>query len=302
MLTQKFKQRIIYILKAFGGIVLMDNAYKETKFLIKKYGITANKNLGQNFLIDDYTINSIVEKAEINSEDLVIEIGPGLGTLTQKLLENAGKVVAVELDKKMIHILNERFFLYKNFELINDDILKVDLNKIINNTEYKRVKVVANLPYYITTSIIMGLLEQKLKIDSITVMVQKEVAERITAIPGSKKSGAISYSVYYYCVPEVLLNVERNMFIPSPEVDSQVIKLTLRKEPIVIPKDEKLFFKVIKSSFMQRRKTLVNGLVNCGIVNEKSAILEILKKLEIDENVRGEDLTIEQFCQISNLL
>lgn len=280
----------------------MDDAYKETKFLMKKYSITANKSLGQNFLIDDYTIENIVKRAEIDENDLVIEIGPGLGTLTKELLGKAGKVIAIELDKKMIDILKERFFLYKNFELINDDVLKVDLNRITSNSEYKRIKVVANLPYYITTPIIMQLLEKRIKIDSITVMVQKEVAERITAIPGSKKSGAISYSVYYYCIPEVLLDVTKDKFLPIPEVDSQVIKLTLRNNPVVEPENEELFFKVIKSSFMQRRKTLVNGLTNNGVVKEKNTIIEVLIKLGIDENVRGENLTIEEFCEISNLL
>ena len=280
----------------------MDDAYKETKFLMKKYSITANKSLGQNFLIDDYTIENIVKRAEIDENDLVIEIGPGLGTLTKELLGKAGKVIAIELDKKMIDILKERFFLYKNFELINDDVLKVDLNRITSNSEYKRIKVVANLPDYIATPIIMQLLEKRIKIDSITVMVQKEVAERITAIPGSKKSGAISYSVYYYCIPEVLLDVTKDKFLPIPEVDSQVIKLTLRNNPVVEPENEELFFKVIKSSFMQRRKTLVNGLTNNGVVKEKNTIIEVLIKLGIDENVRGENLTIEEFCEISNLL
>lgn len=280
----------------------MKNAYEETKYIMKKYNVTANKNFGQNFLIDDDVIDEIVNASEITSDDLVIEIGPGLGTLTCKLLEKAGKVIAVELDKKMLDILNDRFYLYKNFELINDDILKVDLEKIIKENNYESVKVVANLPYYITTPIIMQLLERRLNIQSITVMVQKEVAERLTAIPGSKNSGAISYSVYYYCIPEVIIDVENLKFIPAPEVDSQVIKLELRKNPIVNPVNEQLFFKIIKASFMQRRKTLVNSLLNGGIIRNKEEILEILKKLNINENVRGEALTIEQFCEISNLI
>lgn len=236
----------------------MNNIYEETKFLMKKYNITANKNLGQNFLIDDETVEKIVEVSEITLEDLVIEIGPGLGTLTQKLLEKAGKVIAVEIDNKMIRILKERFLLYKNLEILNEDILKVNLRELIEKNNFKTVKVVANLPYYITTPIIMRLLEQKLPIDTITVMVQKEVAERLTALPGTKNSGAITYSVYYYSEPEVVLDVESSKFIPAPEVDSQVIKLNLRKKPVVDPIDEKLFFKLIKISFMQRRKTLIN--------------------------------------------
>ena len=191
----------------------MNNIYEETKFLMKKYNITANKNLGQNFLIDDETVEKIVEVSEITLEDLVIEIGPGLGTLTQKLLEKAGKVIAVEIDNKMIRILEERFLLYKNLEILNEDILKVNLRELIEKNNFKTVKVVANLPYYITTPIIMQLLEQKLPIDTITVMVQKEVAERLTALPGTKNSGAITYSVYYYSEPEVVLDVESSKII-----------------------------------------------------------------------------------------
>ena len=280
----------------------MNNIYEETKFLMKKYNITANKNLGQNFLIDDETVEKIVEVSEITLEDLVIEIGPGLGTLTQKLLEKAGKVIAVEIDNKMIRILKERFLLYKNLEILNEDILKVNLRELIEKNNFKTVKVVANLPYYISTPIIMRLLEQKLPIDTITVMVQKEVAERLTALPGTKNSGAITYSVYYYSEPEVVLDVESSKFIPAPEVDSQVIKLNLRKKPVVDPIDEKLFFKLIKISFMQRRKTLINSMVNGGMLKNKEQAIEILNKLGIDINIRGETLSIEQFCEISNLL
>ena len=280
----------------------MNNIYEETKFLMKKYNITANKNLGQNFLIDDETVEKIVEVSEITLEDLVIEIGPGLGTLTQKLLEKAGKVIAVEIDNKMIRILKERFLLYKNLEILNEDILKVNIRELIEKNNFKTVKVVANLPYYITTPIIMRLLEQKLPIDTITVMVQKEVAERLTALPGTKNSGAITYSVYYYSEPEVVLDVESSKFIPAPEVDSQVIKLNLGKKPVVDPIDEKLFFKLIKISFMQRRKTLINSMVNGGMLKNKEQAIEILNKLGIDINIRGETLSIEQFCEISNLL
>ena len=281
----------------------MTSSLEETKFILKKYNITANKRLGQNFLIDDNTIESIVEIAKTNKEDLVIEIGPGLGTLTSKLLENAGKVIAIELDEKMIKILEDRFKFYNNFILLNEDVLKVDLQELIkqNKGELKNVKIIANLPYYITTPIIMKLLENKLDIESITVMVQKEVADRITATPGDKLSGAITYSVDYYAEATSELFVDKNSFIPAPEVDSEVINLKIRKEPKVKVKDEKLFFDIIKASFMQRRKTLLNGLMNSKLFNSKEEILEIFSKMNIDPQIRGEKLTIEQFAKLVNL-
>ena len=279
------------------------NIYEETKFLMKKYNISANKDLGQNFLIDDNVIENIVESAEINKKDFVIEIGPGLGTLTSRLVEKAGKVIAIELDKKMLQILNDRFALYDNFSLINEDVLKVDLNNLIQqeNTQNYTVKIVANLPYYITTPIVMKLLEEKLNIDSITVMVQKEVADRLTETPGGKNTGAITYCVYYYAEPKEVLTVPNTSFVPEPKVDSEVIKLNIRKEPPVDLKDEKMFFKVVKASFMQRRKTLLNGLSNSGIAS-KEKLKEILQELNLSENVRGESLSIEQFAEIANKL
>lgn len=277
------------------------NIYEETKFLMKKYNLTANKKLGQNFLVDNEAINKIVDSANLTKEDMVIEIGPGLGTLTSILLERAGKVIAIELDDRMVKILRDRFLLYDNFELINGDVLKVNLPELIEeNKQFRDVKVVANLPYYITTPIIMKLLENRLKIESITIMIQKEVAERIAANPGSKLSGAITYSVHYYAEPEEITIVPNTSFIPSPEVDSEVIKLNIRKVPPIELKDEKLFFNIIKASFMQRRKTLSNGLVNGGIVENKTKAIEILKKLGLGENVRGEELTLEQFANLSN--
>ncbi len=279
------------------------NVYEETKFLMKKYNISANKELGQNFLIDDSAINNIVEAAQISKNDFVIEIGPGLGTLTSRLVEKAGKVIAIELDKKMLQILEDRFKLYDNFSVINEDILKVELNDLIKkeNTENYMVKIVANLPYYITTPIIMKLLEEKLNINSITVMVQKEVADRLTEIPGGKNTGAITYCVYYYAQAQEVLTVPNTSFIPEPKVNSEVIKLNIRKKPPVELKDEKIFFKVIKASFMQRRKTLLNGLSNAGI-SSKEKLKNILQELNLPENIRGENLTIQQFAEIANKL
>lgn len=278
------------------------NLFEETKFLMKKYGITANKNLGQNFLIDESVIIDACDSANINKEDLVIEIGPGLGTLTKFILERAGKVICVELDERMIDILKERFFLYENFEIINEDILKVDLHKLIKeekNGNIKNVKIVANLPYYITTPIIMKLLEERLDLQSITVMVQKEVAERLIAVPGEKFTGAITYSVYYYADSENVRIVDKSSFIPEPSVESDVINLKIRENPPVNVNNEELFFKLIKIAFMQRRKTLVNSLSNSGFI-EKNKIIEILKQLNIYENIRAEKLSIQDFANIAN--
>lgn len=278
------------------------NILEETKFLLKKYNITANKLLGQNFLIDQEIVNKIVNSAGIDKEDLVIEIGPGLGTLTNELLKKAGKVVCVELDKKMIEILEDRFKLFNNIEIINDDILKVNLSKIIQDSKMTKTKIVANLPYYITTPIIMKLLEAKEDFDSITVMIQKEVADRLCAKTGSREAGAITYAVEYYAVAEKLFIVPNNSFIPSPKVESEVITLKPKKEKNTDVKDEEKLFKIIKYAFMQRRKTLVNTLQNTDIGVGKEEIKEILEKLKINEKIRGEALTLEEFIEISNLL
>lgn len=279
----------------------MDNLYNETKRIMKQYGIYAKKALGQNFLIDENVVETIVNKAEITYEDLVIEIGPGLGTLTNKLIEKAGKVICIELDNKMIEILKHRF---ENLEVINKDVLNVDLNELIFNelckNELKHAKIVANLPYYITTPIIMKLLESNLNIESITVMIQKEVADRITAIPGEKNSGAITYSVYYYAEAEEILEVPKNSFIPEPEVTSEVIKLKLREKPPVTAKDEHLMFKIIKLAFMQRRKTLANALSNGDLFKNKEEIYPMFQELDISEKIRGEALTLEQYANISD--
>lgn len=283
----------------------MENILEETRFIMKKYNIRANKNLGQNFLINEEVVKNIVGCSNIEKEDLVIEIGPGLGTLTKYLLEKAGKVICIELDTKMLQILEDRFSLYNNFELINNDVLKVDLKNIIEKEKtegkIKNVKIVANLPYYITTPIIMKLLEE-LELESITVMIQKEVADRLIATPGEKNTGAITYSVYYYADSEAIMEVPNSSFIPEPEVTSKVIKLNIRKEPAVKPKDKEKMFKIIKYAFMQKRKTLLNSLTNNGVFKNKTQGTEILNSLGIKENVRPEELTLEQFEKISNIL
>ncbi|MBO5348753.1 MAG: 16S rRNA (adenine(1518)-N(6)/adenine(1519)-N(6))-dimethyltransferase RsmA [Clostridia bacterium] len=283
----------------------MENLYEKTKFILKKYKISANKSLGQNFLINDSVVDKIVESADVNKEDLIIEIGPGLGNLTEFLLQKAGKVIAIELDQRMLEILTDRFSMYNNFEIINEDVLKVDLNNLIKlnkNSEIKKVKIVANLPYYITTPIIMKLLEEKLDIETITVMVQKEVADRLIATPGEKLSGAITYCVYYYATSESVTIVENNSFIPEPEVNSEVIKLSIRKNAPINLLDEQKFFKLIKASFMQRRKTLINALVNGGILQNKDKAKKLFDDLKLDYNTRGESLSIEQFAEISNYI
>ncbi len=283
----------------------MDNILQETKFIMNKYHIKANKSLGQNFLISEDVVNKILDCSEITKEDLVIEIGPGLGTLTKYLLEKAGKVICIELDRKMIKILLERFYLYKNFDLLNQDVLQVDLKKLIEyekkNNPIKKVKVVANLPYYITTPIIMKLLEEELELESITVMVQKEVANRLIAIPGDKETGAITYSVYYYAEAEGVVDVPNNSFIPEPEVTSKVIKLKIRKKPPVKVEKKEILFRIIKCAFMQRRKTLLNALVNAKIFESKETGEEILRKLNLNLTVRPENLSLQDYANITKL-
>ncbi len=282
----------------------MNSVLEETKYILSKYKISANKKLGQNFLIDYNVINQIIDKSNIQKDDLVIEIGPGLGTLTAKLLEHAGKVIAIELDDRMIKILNYRFKLYDNFSLLHEDILKVNLKELISKSkeELSNVKIVANLPYYITTPIIMKLLEDNLDIVSITVMVQKEVADRITARPGDKLSGAITYSVDYYAQAKNLMFVSKECFLPSPEVDSEVIYLKIREKPQIQVKNKDLFFKVIKASFMQRRKTLLNGLTNSGIVKNKEMAKKIIEEMNLSVDIRGEKLTTQQFAELTDLI
>ena len=280
------------------------NLYSETKFIMKKYNIEANKKLGQNFLINENVVDKIVDSAEISKDDLVIEIGPGLGTLTSKILEKAGKVICIELDNRMINILKDRFSLYNNIEIIHEDVLKVDIKDLIkkekNNIKY--AKIVANLPYYITTPIIMKLLEDELDIESITIMIQKEVAQRICANPGSNLSGAITYGIHYYTIPYSIMEVDKSSFIPEPEVQSEVIRLDILKNKNLQVKDADFMFKIIKAAFMQRRKTLINALINGNIIDNKEKLENILEKLDIDKNIRGEKLTLEQFAQLSDKL
>lgn len=279
------------------------NLYEETKFIMKQNNIFANKNLGQNFLIDENVVEGIVDHSNITKEDLVIEIGPGLGTLTSRLLEKAGKVICVELDPKMVKIIKDRFNLYENIDIINEDVLKIDLKKLITenkNENIKSAKVVANLPYYITTPIIMKLLEEKLDIDSITVMIQKEVAQRLATIPGEKDTGSITYTIWYYTEPKIVLEVPKNSFIPEPEVTSSVIKFDILKKPRIDVLDEKMFFKIIKVAFMQKRKTLVNALTNGKIFETREKAEKALENLNIDTKIRGEKLTIEEYKKLSD--
>lgn len=280
------------------------SVYEETQAILNTYKIQANKSLGQNFLIDDCVIEKIIESSNIEKEDLIIEIGPGLGVLTERLLKKSNNVVVIELDKKMIEILQNRFCLNRNLEIINDDVLKVDLEKLIKNkkeqTNINKVKIVANLPYYISTPIIMKLLENRLEISEIIVMVQKEVAQRLGAETGTREAGAITYAVEYYAQATPIIDVLKESFIPSPKVESQVIKLEVRQNPKIEVEDEKLLFNIIQKSFMQRRKTLSNALINNRILDSKEEVEKMFKTLEIPSNVRGENLTLEEFGKIAN--
>ncbi len=288
------------------------NVYEETQLILHKYKIQANKSLGQNFLVDDNVIDEIIRCSNIDKKDLIIEIGPGLGVLTNRLLQESNNVMAVELDKRMVSILQDRFKLNINgqteskLEIINEDILKINLNQLIaekkSKNEIKQVKIVANLPYYISTPIIMKLLENRLDIDEIIVMVQKEVAERLTAKTGTRLAGAITYAVEYYSEAESIIKVPKESFVPSPKVESEVIKLTVRKDKKIQVQDEKLLFDIISKSFMQRRKTLSNALLNNNIINNKDDVEKMWKKLGINEKVRGESLTLEQFGTIADYI
>jgi len=307
---------------------------RNTIQFLKEHGISAKKRYGQNFLIDPKVLSRIIGGADITKEDVVLEIGPGIGTMTQALCEAAGRVIAVEIDRDMIPLLEENLAGYDNYEIINDDILKVDLKKLIEEhmgrasageelpeakdraaeTEMPsfqkeashRLKVAANLPYYITTPIIMGLLEQDLPLDSITVMVQREVAERMQAKPGTKDYGALTLAVQYYTRAEIIANVPSNCFIPRPNVDSAVIRLKLHEDPPVRPADEKKMFGLIRAAFSQRRKTLVNALKNDAALSSEGVSRErieaAISRMELDPNIRGERLSLEEFARLSDLL
>ena len=278
------------------------NVLKETKFILDKYHITANKNLGQNFLIDDEAVTGIIDAAKVSKEDLIIEIGPGLGTITKELLEKAGKVICIELDKRMMEILEDRFSMYTNFKVINEDVLKVNLKDLIQQEKIKTAKIVANLPYYITTPIIMKLLEDRLDIETITVMIQKEVADRLVTEPGTGDTGAITYAIHYYTEPKRVLEVPNTAFIPAPKVNSSVIQLEILKTPSVKVENEEELFKLIKIAFMQKRKTLINALANSKKYGNKEQIEKVLRELKIDLQIRPEKLTLEQFAELSNLI
>ncbi len=277
---------------------------QKTIEVIQKYEFTFQKKFGQNFLIDAHVLKKIIDAAEIRKEDFVLEIGPGIGTMTQYLAEAAREVVAVEIDKELIPILNDTLSAYNNVTVINEDILKVDIKKLAyEKNEGRPIKVVANLPYYITTPIIMGLFESHVPIESITVMVQKEVAQRMQASPGSKDYGALSLAVQYYAIPYIVANVPLNCFMPRPKVGSAVIRLKTHVKPPVTVKDEDMMFRLIRASFNQRRKTLQNGLNNSPeIAAEKEQITKAIESLGLSANVRGETLTLEQFAQLSDFL
>jgi len=272
--------------------------------LIKKYDFRFQKKYGQNFLIDTHVLDKIISAAGVTKEDMVLEIGPGIGTMTQYLAEAAREVVAVEIDDKLIPIMEETLSEYDNVTIINEDILKLDIAKLADEKNGgKPIKVVANLPYYITTPIIMGLFESKVPLDNITIMVQKEVADRMQVGPGTKDYGALSLAVQYYAKPEIVANVPPNCFIPRPTVGSAVIRLKRYSEPPVSVRDEKKMFSLIRASFNQRRKTLVNGLSNApGLGLSKEKVTEALEKMGISPTIRGEALTLSQFAELSDLL
>ena len=275
---------------------------KKTIEVIQKYQFAFQKRFGQNFLIDAHVLEKIVSAAGITKDDCVLEIGPGIGTMTQYLAESAGQVIAVEIDTNLLPILADTLKDYSNVKVINQDILKVDINELVKEYNNGRpIKVVANLPYYITTPIIMGLFESNVPIDNITVMVQKEVADRMQVGPGSKDYGALSLAVQYYASPYIVANVPPNCFIPRPNVGSAVIRLTRYQEPPVQVKDPKLMFKLIRASFNQRRKTLQNGLNNSPEISfSKEEITKAIESLGVSPSVRGEALSLEQYAQLAN--
>ncbi len=274
-----------------------------TKAVIEKYNLSIQKKFGQNFLIDDSVLSKTVEAAGVTKNDTVLEIGPGIGTMTQYIAESAGKVIAVEIDRMLIPILADTLSDYNNVKVINDDILKVDIEKIVQEENNgKPVKVVANLPYYITTPILMRLLESELPIESITVMVQKEVADRMAEKPGSKDYGALSLAIQYYTEPTLVQIVPPGCFIPQPGVDSAVIHLQCHKEPPVNTADSKFMFSIIRAAFAQRRKTLSNGVANGNLGLSRDQVVSALEKLSLNSSIRGEKLSLQEFADLSDLL
>lgn len=271
------------------------------KELMNKYDFKMAKSLGQNFLVNESILKEIVESADLDENDYVLEIGPGIGTMTQAISKQVKKVVAVEIDKRLIPILNVALFGYENISVVNEDILKVDLPKLLlDNFGDQKAKVVANLPYYITTPIIMMLLEGKLNLKSITIMIQKEVAERIAASPGGKVYGALSVAVQYYAKTQLMMIVPPDAFVPQPGVDSAVIRIDILDKPSVEVKSEKLFFNVVKAAFSQRRKMLLNTMASSNLNLTKDQIREILAECEIDEKRRGETLSLQEFGKIAD--
>ncbi len=278
---------------------------KNTIEILNKYHFIFQKKFGQNFLIDTHVLEKIIKAANITKDDMVLEIGPGIGTMTQYLCENAREVIAVEIDKNLIPILTQdTLSKYDNVTVINEDILKVDIKALVNEKNGgKPIKVVANLPYYITTPIIMGLFEAHVPIENITVMVQKEVAERMQSGPGSKDYGALSLAVQYYADPYIVANVPPNCFMPRPNVGSAVIRLTLHQDAPIRVKDEQLMFRLIRASFNQRRKTLANGLNNSSELSfSKETIEKAIEQLGVTPTIRGEALTLEQFAKLTDIL
>ena len=277
---------------------------QNTIAILQKYQFHFQKKFGQNFLIDEKVIDKIINAAAITKDDTVLEIGPGIGTMTQYLAEYAGRVVAVEIDRGLIPILEETLEEYQNITIIHNDILKLNMKELADAYNGgKPVKIVANLPYYITTPIIMGLFESGMPLLSVTVMVQKEVAQRMQAAPGGKEYGALSLAIQYYAEAQIIANVPPNCFIPRPNVGSAVIRLNRYPEPPVVVEDDKFMFALIRASFNQRRKTLVNGLSNASDLRlTKEEIKEALSKMQLSETIRGETLSLKQFAELSNLL
>lgn len=274
-----------------------------TREILEKYGFSFKKSLGQNFLIDTNILHNIIEAAELTKEKAAIEIGPGIGALTEQLGRAAGNVMAVEIDQRLLPILEETLAPYDNVEVVHGDVLKLNLKQLIADklAGYEKVSVVANLPYYVTTPILMKLLEERLPLEHIVVMIQKEVADRIAAKPGTKDYGSLSVAAQFYADAEIAMIVPASVFIPKPNVDSAVIKLTIRKKPIVEVEDEDLFFRVVRACFAQRRKTLLNNLMSGLFAKEyKEQVIQLLSRLDIDPSRRGETLTIEEFARLAN--